>query len=436
VTTTFRVVIPDTSGTHVLLVEDGLGWALPRVTSTERWSLVRSIPIQVRAQFGLEVVVLRGIVVSGEGGSDESPDDEFRFTENVGQDPVDLGGWCTEEELSDRAMTDERDRAAALQWFAERRSGGPELLQPWQREDWFAAAASWVRTTVPDVTSVEQYASWCGSALLRIETAGGRFYFKAAPSYFHDEAAVTAMLAGRFPDVVPRPVAIDVERGWMVLPDFGDALVGPEALEHWEGALDTMRSLQRNSLPFIDELLRGGCRDRRPALLMSQIEVIADGQLDAIPDGYTRRVRDAIPLFAELCAELEGAPIPNTLVHGDFHALNVVIERGRYTIFDWTDACVAHPFVDLLTFFHTFGPPSTDAEVRDRLLDHYVTGWEHLMAHDEAVSLFRRTEPLLTMHHAISYQEILDGLDPTERWQWESHLPWWLDKALDGASEA
>jgi hypothetical protein len=267
--------------------------------------------------------------------------------------------------------------------------------------------------------------------LLRIETAGGRCYFKAAPSYFHDEGAVTAMLADRFPEVVPRPVATDLERGWMVLSDFGDALVGSEALEHWEGALDTMVSLQRSSLPLIDELLRGGCRDRRPAMLLSQIEALADGRLGAIPDGYPSRVRDAIPLFTELCAELEAAPIPNTLVHGDFHPDNVVIQEGRYMIFDWTDACVAHPFVDLLTFFHMFGPPSTDVEVRDRLLDHYLVGWDSLTPHDETVALFRRTERLLAMHHAISYQEILDSLDPTERWQWESHLPWWLDKALD-----
>ena len=433
-TTTFHVVIPDSSGTQVLLVEDAAGWALPRVTSTQRWSLVSSIPTQVRARFGLEVIVLRSIVVPGGSGADETPDDEFRFTENVGEDPAGLEAWCTEVELFDRAMTDERDRTAALQWFAERRNGSPELLQPWQREQWFAVADAWIHAMVPDVIRVEQYASWCGSSLLRIETAGGRRYLKAAPSYFHGEGAVTAMLADRFPDVVPRPVAVDTERGWMVLADFGDALVGSEALEHWEGALDTMASLQRNSLRFIDELLGGGLRDRRPEMLLLQIQAFADGDRGVIPDGYARRVREAVPRFAELCAELEAAPIPDTLVHGDFHPNNVVIERGRYTIFDWTDACVAHPFVDLLTFFHTFGPPSTDVEVRDRLLEHYLVGWENLMPHDEAETLFRRTEPLLAMHHAISYREILDSLDPTERWQWESHLPWWLDKALGGAT--
>ena len=430
-TTTFHLVIPDTSGLHVLLVEERSCWALPRVTSTERWAVVSMIPSWVRERFGLEVVVLRSVIVSGPDGSGENPDDEFRFTENVGQDPARLGGWCTEAALSGRVMTDERDRAAALQWFTERRSGGPERLEPWQRERWFEEAASWVRTTVPRVTSVEQYASWCGSMLLRVETDGGRCYLKAAPRYFREEGAMTAMLAERFPDVVPRPMAIDVERGWMVLRDFGDALVGSEAPEHWEGALDTIVSIQRTSVPVIDDLLRTGCRDRRPAMLLSQIDALVEGRLGPIPDGYPTRLRDAIPRFEELRAELEASPIPDTLVHGDFHADNVVIEGGRYVIFDWTDACIAHPFVDLLTFLHTFGPPTTDAVVRDRLLNRYLDGWDGLMPRHEAVALFRRTEPLAAMHHVISYQEILDLLDSTERWQWESHLPWWLDKALE-----
>ena len=431
-TTAFHLVIPDTSGLHVLLVEEESGWALPRVTSTERWGVVRAIPRSVRERFGLEVVVLRSILVAQEDGSDEGSDDEFRFTENVGEVPGHLSGWTTEGALTERVMVDERDRDAALRWFTERRNGGPERLEPWQRDGWFAEAASWARSSLPDVLTVEQYASWNGSALLRIETGNGCCYLKAAPDYFRSEGAVTALLAGHFPSAVPRPVALDSERGWMVLRDFGETLVGETGLDHWEGALDTMVSIQRASVPIIEDLIRDGCRDRRPAVLLTQIEAFAEGGLGPIPDGYATRLRDAVPRFDELHAELEEAPIPDTLVHGDFHPANIAIEDSRYVIFDWTDACVAHPFVDLQTFFHTFGPPTTDAAVRERLLHRYLTGWEGVMPRNEAAFLYRRTEPLTAMHHAITYQAILERLDPTERWQWESHLPWWIDKALEG----
>jgi hypothetical protein len=431
-TTAFHLVIPDALGGRVLLVHEGSGWILPRVISSERWAVVSPIPHEVKDRFGLDVVVLRAVILPGHDDPGEDPDDEWRFTENAGQDPPALEGWCAEEDVPGR-VTDERDRAAILQWFAERRSGPPRLLEPWQREGWFAAAASWIRAAVPGVTDVEQHASWCGSMVLRIEADGGRSYLKAAPRYFLDEPGLTAMLADRFPQTIPRPIAIDVERGWMVLRDFGDTLVGPASIEHWEGALDAMVSIQRTSVPIVGDLLRGGCRDRRLTVLASQIEALADGRLGSIPDGYPERLRATVPRFAELRAELEAAPIPDTLVHGDFHPDNVAIQDGRYLVFDWTDACVAHPFVDLLTYVHTLGPPTTDVAVRMRLTERYLEGWNDVIPREEATELFRRTEPLLAMHHVISYQRILERLDPTERWQWESHLPWWLDRALDAA---
>jgi hypothetical protein len=86
--------------------------------------------------------------------------------------------------------------------------------------------------------------------------------------------------------------------------------------------------------------------------------------------------------------------------------------------------------VDLATFFYMFGPPSTDALIRDRLRDHYLDGWSDVMPHGEAADLFERTEPVVALHHAISYQAILDALDPSQRWEWASHVPWWLARAL------
>jgi len=428
--TTFHLVIPDPSGRRVLLVDEGSGWALPRVRSTEPWGVVRAIPGSIRDRFGFEVEVLRAIVLAEDDARDGS-DDEFRFTQAFGEVPDDLDGWTTEEALAGRAI-DERDRDAVLRWFAERRGEGPARLEAWQRRGWLAEASAWVRESLPDVLTIEQYSCWNGSALLRIEAEAGRSYLKAAPGYFRSEGATTASLAERFPDSVPRPMALDVERGWMVLGDFGDRLVRSEVLEHWEGALDAMASIHRASAAITEDLLRAGLVDRRPHVLIPQIEALAAGDLGPVPEEPAARLRDALPRFDELRARLEAAPIPDTLVHGDLHTGNIAIDGDRYVIFDWTDACIAHPFVDLQTYLHMAGPPSTDAAVRERLLHRYLEGWDDLMSPQEAAGLFHRTTPLTTMHHAISYQQILGNLDPTERWQWESHLPWWIDKALEG----
>jgi hypothetical protein len=425
----FHLVIPHPSESRVLLVEDGAGWALPRATGREPF-LALEAAAGIRERVGLDVALLRSAFVVYDT-TNEGSGDAFFFTENLtGRSPR-LGEWCGEDALAGRAMSDERDREVIRQWFTERRDGKPARLQPWQHEGWLATAVSWIRSTLPGVAGVAQYYTWSGSAVLRVEADGRRYYFKAAPDFFPQEAAMTAMLAERFPEVIPAPVAIDDRRGWMVLEDFGDAFVGGLSLEHWEAALDSLLAIQRSSVPLVGSLLEAGCVDRRPPALATQIEDLVEGKLGELPAGMADRLRVAVPRLRGLCAELAGSPIPSTLVHGDFHANNVVFKDGRHLIFDWTDASIAHPFVDLATFFYMFGPALTDVVVRDRLRDRYLDGWSDLMPRHEALVLFERTEPVAAMYHAITYQRILEALETSERGEWESHLPWWLTRALE-----
>lgn len=156
---------------------------------------------------------------------------------------------------------------------------------------------------------------------------------------------------------------------------------------------------------MVSSLLDEGIVDRRPVRLQEQIDEMAEGGLGDLSEEMRIRLRTAVPGLEELCAELAGSPIPSTLVHGDGLAGNVVVADGRYTIFDWTDACIAHPFTDLATYLHMFGPPSTDVAVRDQLRDRHLQGWSDLMPYDDAATLFEGTEPVAAMHHAISYED-------------------------------
>ncbi len=323
---------------------------------------------------------------------------------------------------------DEPDRDAAVMWFEERRSGPPSRVQPWQRGGWFARARSWIEAILPHVERVAPYRSWSGSCILTIWGDGRRRYFKATSDHARREPVLTSDLAERFPDVVPTPVAIDPERGWMVLDDFGDATMGEGGPEEQGRSLDVLLSVQRRSVPMVGELLRSGFPDRRPAALATRIEKLVEGGFGALPAGYQARLRTALPRFQDLCGELADAPLPSCLVHGDFHPGNVAIQDGRLLIFDWDGACVAHPFLDLPTFFYVHASP--EGSLRTRLRDRYLSGWSDLLSPRALAALFERTEPVTLMHHAIAYQEILEAIDTSQRDEWESHLPVWLDRAL------
>jgi aminoglycoside phosphotransferase (APT) family kinase protein len=85
-------------------------------------------------------------------------------------------------------------------------------------------------------------------------------------------------------------------------------------------------------------------------------------------------LRAAVPRLTTLCAALAGYAVPPSLVHGDLHLQNVADGPGGYVFFDWTDACVAHPFVDLLTFLEEREEQVEEA-LADRLRGAYLAEW-------------------------------------------------------------
>ena len=162
------------------------------------------------------------------------------------------------------------------------------------------------------------------------------------------------------------------------------------------------------------------------------MEELASEGSDWLPDALVQRLRAGLSRFHELCEEVASAPIPNTLVHGDLHADNIVVSDGGYLIFDWTDACIAHPFIDAATFLRYAERASVDQATCERWRDHYLRGWEELASYEVTSRLFELVEPLAAMHQVITYRWLLDSLDPSERWQFGGAMEDWLTRALAG----
>jgi hypothetical protein len=91
---------------------------------------------------------------------------------------------------------------------------------------------------------VRQARVWRLSCLLRAPTGDGDIWFKASTTspLFVNEGVVRGALAGLFPGQVPAPLAVEPERGWMVLADFGEE-VG------WEAPLEVVEEVAH---PFLD----------------------------------------------------------------------------------------------------------------------------------------------------------------------------------------
>jgi len=290
---------------------------------------------------------------------------------------------------------------------------------------------------------VRQLRAWELSCILRAPTATGDVYLKAVPDspLFVNEPVVTAALAALFPDQVPAPLAVEAERRWLALADFGAELAWdpPDAVR--EDVLRTFARLQIEAASQVDRLLGAGCLDRRLAWLADQAArwlpaIEETGRLPGIdastwltPDELAE-VRAAAPHLATICAELAGYAVPPSLVHGDLHLGNVAPGPHGYLFFDWTDASVAHPFLDLLTFFQE-DEEEIEGPLRDRLRDAYLSEWTAFEPPERLRRAWRLAEPLSALNRAIGYRSIVADLAPVERHTAQSPA-YWLRKALAG----
>jgi aminoglycoside/choline kinase family phosphotransferase len=225
----------------------------------------------------------------------------------------------------------------------------------------------------PAVGPPRQHQLWSLSVVLRCPSAEGDVYLKCSADIFRHEAVVTRALAERMPGLVPDVIAVDAAEGWMLMRDLGAPELGDQDESAWHEGVEALATVQRSWLRRTDELVALGLPVRSLTDLAAQVEAMtADSELmgPASPD-LRARWRASAPALAESCRRLDQLGPGPTLVHGDFHPWNVVSANGTTRVFDWTDAGVSHPFVDLATYvFRT-----EDVAVRRRLLDSYLRAW-------------------------------------------------------------
>jgi Phosphotransferase enzyme family len=326
------------------------------------------------------------------------------------------GRWVGRDDLD--GLHDEAQRKVLDAYLdARERDETPPERPPWARSGWVDDVRAWLEDETARLglalLGIEQVKQWSISSVLRVETDGPDLYFKvSAPlPLFVEEATVTARLAERFPAHVPRPLALEPGRGWMLFNEFD--------LAGWDAPLELrcevfrrFAGLQLQTAGLTDELLADGCLDRRLDVLERQLDPLLDDRagLHKLGDEEVRELRQLTPKLKELCGRLAGLGLPATLVHGDLHVGNVARRDGNLTYFDWTDACIAHPFIDL----HSLQWERDEAR-RAAQLDAYLEPWREAASEDvlrEAVALAAAVTPL---HHAVSYQTIVAGLEPASK---------------------
>jgi aminoglycoside/choline kinase family phosphotransferase len=206
---------------------------------------------------------------------------------------------------------------------------------------------------------------------------GDFFKISTRQALFADEPGVTQALAEAFPNLIPRPVAVWRERGWMLLGNFGqtagNAKPGEEACR--ELVLSYAR-LQRSRAGEVEQLTRMGCLDWQLERLGEQFTALLadDAPWASLKPQEPQALRACEAELLGLLERLDAYGIPPSLLHGNLHLGNVAVGES-YRVFDWIDACIAHSFLDLATLLedlsHTYDP-----QTAERLCTAYLEAWQ------------------------------------------------------------
>ena len=413
---------------RVLVLETKRGAALPRV-DLDGYPYDHEGPRRALAELlGARIAILRYVVR-------DADTEQKRFDVVYELELLD-GDWelpAGASWVEADALPDEH-REVVERHLDERRAGVPALRAPWARPGWLAQATGWIESSLSrhgraPAGPVEQRRCWALSAVLRVPTAEGAVFFKATADspLFAVEGSVMSGLARLHPRNVPEPLAVDASRRWMLLDDLGPAVGWSAPIEEREAALQAFGHLQVGSATHLDDLLAMRCIDRRPEWLARETrELLADdGALAGLEEEEISALRTLEPHLVELIRRLAEGPVPSTVVHGDLHLDNVARRDGEFVFFDWTDACVAHPFLDLIDVAF-----EEDSAVRDRLRDAYLTVWADHCSQERLLELWTIAVPLASLNQAVSYRHILANVEPGSAQELEWALQFWLRKVL------
>jgi aminoglycoside/choline kinase family phosphotransferase len=319
-----------------------------------------------------------------------------------------------------------------------------ESTLPWEQPNWQKQAHDWIltETTRWDIQitgEIEQSHIYQWSTVMRVPTDEGTLFFKASAEDVAPEAALTQALAGWYPECMPELLAIDTQRGWMLMRDGGEPLrasirsTGNLAL--WNPVIALYAKVQIGLADHLSELLALGVPDwrletlpARYAQLLEDTEMLQLEQPGGLTSDEFRQLKNLSSRFAQICADLAAFGIPESLNHGDFHDGNVLLRNGRVTLFDWGDGNLTHPFVSLRTFFvsienslkledYAFTPEMA------ALLDLYLEPFQRFASKQDLLAAFPLSRCVAAIVKALAWRIGISSLTGSLREKYSGIVP-------------
>jgi len=307
----------------------------------------------------------------------------------------------------------------------EQERGGPvpAARAAWCREGWSEETAAWIDEVLAQrgehrTGRSTVLKSWGLSHVERIPTSEGVRYLKASSVLFGHEPATTAWLAGVAPAVVPGVLAIDEARACLLMDALPPAQPALTVEQLRVATCTAMAQVQVAVAGRDDELRATGAPERG---LASTVRELADmlrtgitaGQLDG---RRHRELKDGLDRALGMLDELAACGLPDALVHGDLHPANVVVAADGAVVFDWSDACLGHPVLDLVHLCADRPRTApTQLDWNTPWVQAYLEPWREGCTESTLRRALELADVADLAFQAVTYQRIQASLEPDAR---------------------
>ena len=408
---TCRVIVLDRGGAEVLLVPDCGRYILPSV-SIPRWQRVAdNLTAAFKLEWGHEVVCLFTL----DSGADVE-DNQIRY--EVAEQWRSCGGshttaqWVEASGLPQTLFVDRCDYKAVRDSIARCRG---EILEapsgPFARPGWFRDLYQWVQGVTepmgfPLTGGFQQLNASPSFCLIRFETDGPAFWFKAVGPPNQREFPITQALAELFPEYIPSILADRPDwNGWLTREAAGVNLAGSQEGALWDVAAAALARLQLASIGHGRRILAAGAHDFRVASLADQVEpfmetmaLLMDRQTRVPPPVLSRAELALVgERIGEAIDKIRDLEMPDALGHLDLNPGNIIGSGERCAFLDWAEAYVGHPFFSLQYLLeHLRRKVGTDSAIEASVRKSYRALWEPVIS-SEVMAAALEVAPLLAI---------------------------------------
>ena len=238
----------------------------------------------------------------------------------------------------------------------------PSLRVPWAFRSWHEKTLLWARDAFARhglhmIGPMDQIRAPAQSTVLKINTNRDSYYIKCSSSTSND-AGVTSVMSAFAPELVRKPLVVDVERRLMILKDHGEDFGGCTLSD--ESRLQLMKSLARlhkTSTFAFAELVDVGLPVYSPQWMLDNLDALLHAkelglmQDSALWDSLQRIKNRVIESLESIVRWEMPMPIPNCLVHNDVFEGNLTRNADEtdndFCFFDFDSSFGGHPIFDV-----------------------------------------------------------------------------------------